>query len=118
MTNLFKSIWQGEIELCKLFWIYGVVAVILIPLVSPYLMLIIALIFPNISYTLYAYLFLFLYIPYGFVVIIGIWRSADNYQGPKKWAICAKLITITFAIFLFYNLLTFRHQLEIIKQFE
>lgn len=118
MAKLLRNLWRGEFELWKIFWIYGVVAVILIPFVSPYMFLIISLIFPKIPTIVYVYLFLFIYNPYGFLVIVGIWRSADNYQGPRKWAFSAKLSIVAFAIFLFYNLLTFRHQLEIIKLIE
>ena len=33
-------------------------------------------------------------IPFQIYTIVGIWRSSDNYKGPKFWAVLAKIAII------------------------
>jgi len=33
-------------------------------------------------------------IPYQVMVLLGVWRAADKYQGRKAWAILAKIATV------------------------
>jgi hypothetical protein len=118
MANHIKSLWRGEVKLWKIFWIYGIAAVILIPFLLPYFFVIMSSTFPKIPDIVYIYPSFFIYAAYGLLVIVGIWRSADKYQGPKKWVFLAKLTIITFAVILFYNILTFRQQIEMVKQIQ
>ena len=30
-------------------------------------------------------------IPYNFVMVVAVWRSADRYSGPKTWADLARM---------------------------
>jgi len=43
-------------------------------------------------------LIFFLAAPYTFLVTVGVWRSADRYQGPLKWAHAARIAVVVWAI--------------------
>ena len=39
-------------------------------------------------------------VPYNLLAAVGVWRSADKYQGEKQWADLARLTTIAGMILL------------------
>ncbi|MGI9401933.1 MAG: hypothetical protein ACR2O0_11810, partial [Rhizobiaceae bacterium] len=39
-------------------------------------------------------------IPYNLLVSVGVWRSAEQYDGEKYWADLAKLVTVAGMILL------------------
>jgi len=81
--GFFSKLAAGDFGLAKTYWIYNVfvafVANFLINIAtSTGLLLIIVL--ANTAYCIPAY--------------TGLWRAATRYEGPKLWAILAKIVTI------------------------
>ena len=80
----FSKLIHGDYGLAKTYWLFGVLGSTVL---SVFLML---------SAVLAAELVIALYLvalSYAVVVLIGTWRAASRYQGPKHWAILAKLNT-------------------------
>lgn len=86
--DLIKKIWNGELPLFKVYWLYGLVvgffSVVLIQLLKD-------------SRTSIIFISLAL-IPYQVLVLVGIWRSASNYNKNKLWMILAKIHVVLSAI--------------------
>jgi heme/copper-type cytochrome/quinol oxidase subunit 2 len=95
MTDWIGRLWRGEVGLASAFWEYAVVFGT----------------FANVVMTASAYgafvagapfwlavLIFFLAAPYTFLVTVGVWRSADRYQGPPKWAHAARIAVVVWAI--------------------
>jgi len=40
----------------------------------------------------------FLAAPYTMLVTVGVWRSADRYRGPPKWAHAARIAVLIWAL--------------------
>ena len=120
MTSGLAKLWRGEIALWVSFWILGVCVVTILPDLLVFLFLMIDLKLPigslSTSATFYGIVGGIIFLAYGSLVTVGIWKSASKYQGPKKWSILAKTMAIGFAIFLLYNLISMPHQIEILKR--
>lgn len=79
---LFKLV-RGEYGLAKTYWLFGVVVG-----------LIVGLLLGLIAETAILLVLTFVYLCYQMTVLIGIWRAADNYLGPKYWAVLAKIAVV------------------------
>lgn len=86
--KLFKRLWVGELPLRQAFWQYAVGYGLLINLVTSLAFL--ALLTNDANIALVALAFA-LPIPYNFVMAVAVWRSADQYSGPKTWAELARI---------------------------
>jgi len=74
---------NGDLGLAKTYWLFGVVGgqlttLLLLVITDEALMLV---------YT-------FVCVAYQIAVLIGIWRAATKYKGPKYWAVLAKLAAV------------------------
>ena len=86
--KLVKCLWAGELPLRQAFWQYAVGYGLLINLVTSLAFL--ALLTNDTNIALVALAFA-LPIPYNFVMVVAVWRSADRYSGPKTWADLARI---------------------------
>ena len=84
--NFLYKIYQGGYSLPVTYWFFGVG-------VSIFLTILNEIIF-SYSSNLIVLLFLLLNIAYTFIVCVGVWRAADNYNGKQHWAILAKCAVI------------------------
>ena len=93
--NLINKFWNGKISLWISYWIFGV----LIPIPAGFLLGMLAALMrlPPISYKL----IMLIYLLFTFV---GIWRSANNYQGKKIFSILAKLGILLGLIYTLFNM--------------
>jgi len=84
MINRLTKLWRGDYSLPRAYWLYSSVVPIAIalPLVS--------LMGYFESYFL-GYLLLTVVTVYGFITMVGTWRSADQYLGPAAWKTLAKI---------------------------
>ena len=86
----FSKLIHGDYGLAKTYWLFGVLGSFLLtsllPLISDELFLVLYL--PVLSYCA--------------VVYTGIWRAASKYQGPKYWAVLAKVAIFVAWIELIY----------------
>ena len=85
--TFFGRLWRGEYGLAKTYWLYGVVAGFLLGfLVGFFGGFLQALgVLPDARF-LNALL-----LPYSVVSSVGIWRAAGSYDGPKVWAVLARV---------------------------
>lgn len=92
-TNLVLDLWRGDVSLVKTYWLFGVVVGICF-----------AITFAFVEYQssglsegfgpVFIIGLIVAYFIYGIFINIAIWRSANKYQGPKRWAILAKIMVL------------------------
>ena len=89
MTKL-RSLWRGELPLGEAFWTWAIGVGLLVNLLSSLLFL--ALISADRPW---AALFVgyALSVPYNALATVGVWRSADRYEGDVSHANLARLVT-------------------------
>ena len=95
MTDWIGRLWRGEIGLASAFWEYTIVFGTFAHVVTT-----------GLAYGAYvlgaplwmAIVTFFLAAPYTFLVTVGVWRSAERYPGPPKWAHAARLAVVIWAI--------------------
>ena len=83
--GFFRKLMDGDFGLAKTYWFYGFLVGIIFGVVAQVVM--------SISPILYL-LVLLIEIAYDIPLMIGIWRAANRYTGPKIWAILAKIAVI------------------------
>ncbi len=95
MTDWIGRLWRGEIGLVSAFWEGAVVYGTFIHVVLT-----------GLAYGAFvagapfwiAVLLFFAGAPYTLLVTVGVWRSADRYRGPAKWAHAARIGVVIWAI--------------------
>ncbi|MBT4486312.1 MAG: hypothetical protein HN732_19275 [Rhodospirillaceae bacterium] len=88
MITLTKELWDGRRPLEETFWLYAVVYGLLLNLVTSLLFL--AMLANEANTALLALTFV-TPIPYNIFVVVAVWRSADSFAGPGKWADLARI---------------------------
>ncbi len=83
-----RTIWQGDIPLGRLWWFYNV-------LVTRILLgygggIVVGLICLSTRSVGPFYVFSALLMSWWFVLVVGVWRSAKKYQGPRIWPLLAR----------------------------
>ena len=95
MRHLIVRLWQGEIGLARAFWEYAIVFGTFAHVLTTAL-----------AYGAYvagaplwvAAAMFFLAAPYTLLATVGVWRSAERYRGPAKWAHAARIAVVVWAI--------------------
>jgi hypothetical protein len=106
MVGRLKSLWRGEIQLQKTFWLFGIVTLLLFSFTFIVSQEIIAAITGKVlNAPFYFDCFLvFIFIVYGIFIIVSIWRSANKYRGHRKWSRLAKVTSIIFVLWFGANM--------------
>ena len=91
MVDRIKSLWAGGVPLPEAFWKYAVAYGLLINIVTSGLFVgaLVMAASPWVLVPLYA-----LPTPYNILMIVAVWRAAEKYQGPQKWADSARAVTL------------------------
>lgn len=89
--NQIILLWRGEMSLQIAFWNWAVFGGVIINVVSSALFLLLVLNDQLIAAIIVGYGFS---LPYNFLACVGVWRSADRYNGDQRWAELAKGITV------------------------
>ncbi len=97
MIKLAKHLWTGELPLGQAFWQFAVGYGLLINLVTSLAFLVLLINDANIALVALAFA---LPIPYNFVMVVAVWRSADRYSGPETWANLARIGTVIWMVVL------------------
>ncbi len=97
MTKLINRLWAGQVPLGEAVWTYAVAYGFVINAISHGLLL--ALLVNDMGLVLVAVAFI-LPIPYNLLIVVAVWRSAERYEGPKKWADLALVGTVIWMIIL------------------
>lgn len=88
--GFFRKLADGDFGLAKTYWLFGVTVSIGVNLLSNFVITSIqGLVLLTLAYAVYD-------VP----VILGTWRAAKKYQGPRLWANLAKSMTVVGAIML------------------
>jgi hypothetical protein len=90
MTTL-RRLWLGELPLVRAFWDWAVIGAIVVNGMTSILFL--ALIMADWTFTAFIVGYA-LSVPYNVVVAVGVWRSAGRYEGDRRWADAARIVTV------------------------
>ena len=82
--NLLKKFYAGDIILWKSYWLVGVLFSLVVGAVTGLIMLSTGII--TLGKIFYG--------AWMIVSVVGVWRSADKYKGPRYWSILAKIGTV------------------------
>lgn len=89
--NSLCRLWRGEIDLPDAFWNWAVFGGLAINVASSALFLFLIMADRPISAFIAGYA---LPVPYNVIVSVGVWRSAERYDGERRWADLARIVTI------------------------
>ena len=97
MFDLVQRLWRGQMPLEIAVWRYAVAYALAVNLVTSglFLMLVTRDADPVLLALAYA-----LPLPYNLLALVGVWRSAARYDGPKKWADLAQIGTLVWMLVL------------------
>src|SRR5262245_26756649 len=95
MTDWIGRLWRGEVGLASAFWEYAIVFGTFAHVVAT-----------GLAYGAYvagaslwsAVTIFFLMTPYTVLATVGVWRSAERYEGPAYWAHAARVAVVLWAI--------------------
>jgi hypothetical protein len=91
VTTTIKALWKGELPLAVAFWHYAIVWGLVINIVTSVMTMAVVLADAPAWVLVPVYL---LPTPYNILVLVGVWQSAARYEGPRKWADLARLVTL------------------------
>ena len=94
--NLINKFWNGDITLWKSYWIAGVIIPIPLGFIVGFLAAALGL--APVSYKV-------VMITYIGWTLVGVWRSADKYQGKKIFSILAKIGMVVGFLYSLSNLM-------------
>jgi hypothetical protein len=86
-----RRLWRGELPLAEAFWGWAVLGAIFVNLGTTALFL--ALV--SAGHALAAWFVGYaLSIPYNVLALVGVWRSADRFEGAEIWAHVARSVAL------------------------
>ncbi len=86
-----KQLWTGAFPLGQAFWQYAVAYGLSLNLVTT--LAFFALLLNDANMVLVVLGFVSP-VPYNIFMVVAVWRSADRYRGPKRWAELARVGTV------------------------
>jgi len=89
------TLWNGQLPLAQVFWLYAIVYGTLANLFATILSL--ATLSAGLPAPLAAVLH-FLPLPYNIAAGVGVWRSAERYPGLPTWAALARICVVVWAV--------------------
>jgi len=91
--NLIQRLWNGDVSLVKTYWIYWVLAWLVMSFMDGFFTGYYGEEGPNKGFILFCF-------AYAVFINISLWKSATKYEGPAFWAVIVKAsVAIPFAIF-------------------
>lgn len=89
-----KALWKGQIPLARAFWGYAIIYGTLANLIATVAALMLAVVKVPPAVPVCVFL---IPAPYIIVAATGVWRSAESYDGPRRWAILARVTAVFWA---------------------
>ena len=89
--NTLRRIWKGDLPLQQAFWNWAVAGGIVVNLLTSISFL--ALIMNDLIVAAFVVGY-GVSLPYNLVATVGVWRSAGRYEGERRWADVARIVTI------------------------
>jgi hypothetical protein len=96
MTAL-RRLWQGNLPLAQAFWTWAVLGGIAVNGLTSILFLVLIMSGWPVTAFIAGYV---LSVPYNITVAVGVWRSAGRYQGDRRWADLARVVTVAAMVLL------------------
>jgi len=97
MDDTMKALWAGQIPLPTAFWRYAVAWGLIINVSTSILTVVTVLAEAPVWILLPVHL---LPTPYNVLALVGVWRSAGRYEGPRNHADLARFVTLVGMMFL------------------
>jgi hypothetical protein len=97
---MFKPViclWKGDMPLADAFWNWAAIGGLAVNLVSSAAFLFLIMAEQPVAAAVAGYVFS---VPYNIVVLVGVWRAAARYDGDRKWADLARIVTVSGMILL------------------
>lgn len=88
---------RGELALENAFWNWAVLGGLIVNVASSALFLFLIVADRPIAALVVGYAFS---VPYNVIVTVGVWRSAARYDGERRWADLARIVTVAGMILL------------------
>lgn len=86
-----RDLWRGNMPLPQAFWNWAVIGAIAINGLTSILFLVLIMNDRIVEAFIAGYAFS---VPYNIVVTVGVWRSAGRYEGDRRWADLARIVTV------------------------
>jgi hypothetical protein len=90
-------LWRGDCPLSAAFWTWAVIGGLSVNIVTTLIFLILMMNDRMVAAFIVGY---GLAIPYNLFATVGVWRSAARYEGERRWADLARIVTVTGMILL------------------
>lgn len=89
--SLLHRLWHGEVPLSQVFWNWAVFGAIAVNGATTILFFTLLLH----GYTLVAFVVGYAFsVPYNVFITVAVWRSAARYEGERRWADLARVVTV------------------------
>jgi hypothetical protein len=89
--NALRRLWQGKLPLPQAFWTWAVAGGLVVNGLTSVLFLVLIMTDRVVAAFFVGYA---LSVPYNIVVTVGVWRSAERYDGERRWADLARIVTV------------------------
>ncbi|MBM3733964.1 MAG: hypothetical protein FJW24_11005 [Acidimicrobiia bacterium] len=89
--NTLRRLWQGDLPLNEAFWNWAVIGGIAVNVSTSIAFLVLIMNEYPVMAIIVGYV---CSVPYNIFVAIGVWRCAGRYQGDKRWADAARVVTV------------------------
>ena len=86
-----KVLWQGHLPLEVAFWNYAIFYGLVFNILGTGAALVLFVLDVPVAFPVIMHL---LPVPYSVLALVGVWRSADHYAGPPKFAILARIVVL------------------------
>jgi hypothetical protein len=86
-----RRLWQGDVPLPQAFWHWAVAGGLAVNGLTSILFLALIMNDRLVAAFIAGYA---LSVPYNVLVTVGVWRSAGRYQGDRRWADLARIVTV------------------------
>lgn len=97
MKRRIKALWQGDVPLEIVFWRFAVIYGLILNAATSFVFM--ALLVNNAGNWLLVPAFL-LPVPYNLMIIVAVWRSAGQYEGPRQWVDWSRFATLLLMVVL------------------
>ena len=86
-----RTLWKGDLPLGDAFWTWALLGGLLVNISTSVLFLVLIMLDHPWPALIVGYGFS---VPYNVVVVVGVWRSASRYDGPRTYADLARGATV------------------------
>jgi hypothetical protein len=95
--NALCRLWKGDLPLPQAFWNWAVARGIVVNVLTSIAFL--ALIMGDLMLAAFVVGYA-ISVPYNIIATVGVWRSAGHYEGERRWADLARIVTVAGMIIL------------------